>query len=393
MKVKGLSIFEADVWGMPEYRPGVYFILNKSNGKVYVGKSVSVLGRLQEHACRLIRGNHQNKHLQNDYDKYGSDRFFIGVFEYCFRHEIGVKESFWANVAGEDRLYNYQGFQQTPAMLVNLLRTDYIRYNGCHLTGNKKYAASCEPEIVYRSDYLQCDNSDNPLHTLRLKNNRQMSTLREMTAEQIAKSEGVTVDAVRARWNDLRETMPELFAVSFARNIPLSEAQESALRSAKSAKKKTGTVRAKTADKPEAAQGTTARPNEIATPATVKENLTTPPLFNPAYLKAIIYGHAGLIFADLVILYGVPGAIAGLLVGFFMHSSVSLADRPELNRTSAFALWICFGLDGLAWFVHVPAFRDSVSADVSDLVTQFLAGVVCAMSFAALYALRDSKLD
>lgn len=216
-----------------------------------------------------------------------------------------------------------------------------------------------------------------------------MSALREMTAEQIAKSEGVTVDAVRARWNDLRETMPELFAVSFARNIPLSEAQESALRSAKSGGKKSARKSAPVVHK---------------VCKTVKENLTvgqegeTPkmqpaPLFNPNYLKAIIYGHAVLIFADLVILYGVPGGIAGLLVGFFMHSSVALADRRELNRTSAFAMWICCGLDGLAWFVHVPAFRDSVSADVSDLVTKFLAGVVCAMSFAALYALRDSKLD
>ncbi len=216
-----------------------------------------------------------------------------------------------------------------------------------------------------------------------------MSALREMTAEQIAKSEGVTVDALRARWNSLCAERPDIFTGSFSRNVPLTEAQESALRSAKSGGKKS--VRK---------SGVVAR----KVSATVKENLTVEtteekaehqpaPLFNPAYLKAIVYGHAVLIFADLVILYGVPGAIAGLLVGFFMHSSVSLADRPELNRTSAFALWICCGLDGLAWFVHVPAFRDSVSADVSDLVTQFLAGVVCAMSFAALYALRDSKLD
>lgn len=204
----------------------------------------------------------------------------------------------------------------------------------------------------------------------------------DITAAMIA-------DKMKIRPDTMARTVRRKLGTGYGLHTPLSPEQVSAL----SAKKKTGSVRSLRADKPMAATGTTALPEVVTPPATVKENLTTRPLFNPAYLKAIIYGHAVLIFADLVILYSVPGAIAGLLVGFFMHSAVALADRPELNRTSAFALWICFGLDGLAWFVHVPAFRDSVSADVSDLVTQFLAGVVCAMSFAALYALRDSKLD
>ena len=117
------------------------------------------------------------------------------------------------------------------------------------------------------------------------------------------------------------------------------------------------------------------------------------PLFNSGFLKAIIYGHAVLIFADLTILYSIPGAIAGLLVGLFMHSATELADRPELNATSQFALIVCFVLDGLAWFVHVPAFRASLSNEVSDIVTQVLAGVVCLMSFAALYVVRESKLE
>jgi len=206
--------------------------------------------------------------------------------------------------------------------------------------------------------------------------------MQTITAGQLADKIGVSKPTMEKR---VRRTFPD---ISPALSAPLSVEQVRVLSAGRVGKK---SVR-KSAPAPKQVR------------ETVKENLVvgqegeTPkmqpaPLFNPNYLKAIIYGHAVLIFADLVILYAIPGGIAGLLVGFFMHSAVALADRPELNRTSAFALWICFGLDGLAWFVHVPAFRDSVSADVSDLVTQFLAGVVCAMSFAALYALRDSKLD
>ncbi len=111
------------------------------------------------------------------------------------------------------------------------------------------------------------------------------------------------------------------------------------------------------------------------------------------FLKAIVYLHAVLVLADLVILYAIPGLIAGLLVGFFMHSATTLAEMPNLQRTSGFAVFVCFVLDALAWFVHVPAFRDNISASVSDIVTQVLVAVVCAMSFAALYALRDSHIE
>ncbi len=206
--------------------------------------------------------------------------------------------------------------------------------------------------------------------------------MQTITAGQLANKIGVSKPTMEKR---VRRTFPD---ISPALSAPLSVEQVRILSAGRVGKKSVRKF----------------APVARKVSATVKENLTVEttektqetqpaPLFNPNYLKAIIYGHAVLILADLIILYSIPGAISGLLVGFFMHSAVALSDRPELNRTSGFALWICCGLDGLAWFVHVPAFRDSVSADVSDLVTQFLAGVVCAMSFAALYALRDSKLD
>ena len=204
--------------------------------------------------------------------------------------------------------------------------------------------------------------------------------MQTITAGQLADELKVSRQTMEKR---VRRTFPD---ISPALSAPLSVEQVrvlSAGRVGKSVRKKTGTVR-RPADNTMAAQG----------PALLEEVApTVAPMFNTNFLKAIVYGHAVLIFADLTILYSIPGAIAGLLTAFFMHSAVALADRPELNRTSSFAMWVCFLLDGLAWFVHVPAFRASVSADVSDLVTQFLAGVVCAMSFAALYALRDSKLD
>lgn len=205
----------------------------------------------------------------------------------------------------------------------------------------------------------------------------------DITAGQLADKLRVARPTMEKR---VRRTFPEL---SPALSAPLS-AEQVRILSAGRTGKRTGKKTDRSMRKPDVAvTGGGEQANALAPASETQEA----PLFNPFFLKAIVYLHAALILADLAILYGVPGAIAGVLTGFFMHSAVGLADRPELNRTSAFALWFCALLDGLAWFVHVPAFRASVEADVSDIVTQFLAGVVCAMSFAALYALRDSKLD
>jgi group I intron endonuclease len=48
---------------------GVYWILNLVNGKVYIGSSVDVENRLQNHKKDLIAGNHRNPYLQRAWDK------------------------------------------------------------------------------------------------------------------------------------------------------------------------------------------------------------------------------------------------------------------------------------------------------------------------------------
>lgn len=200
-----------------------------------------------------------------------------------------------------------------------------------------------------------------------------------------------------------RETFYRLVRRTFGKGVsmdtPLSAEQLEAL-SGRGRIGRTGmsapTVRKSRTVAPVAEKASTTETPETRKISAIGEGLKRLVAFVSAldtYLKAIIYAHAALVLADLTILYSAPGAIAGILVGMFMHAATKLAGRRELVRTSGFAMSVVFLLDGLAWFVHVPAFRASLSADVSDIVTQVLAGVVCAMSFAALYVLRDSKLD
>lgn len=54
---------------------GIYKIVNKINGKYYVGSAVNFKRRWTEHRSKLKRNKHPNPHLQSAYNKYGENNF------------------------------------------------------------------------------------------------------------------------------------------------------------------------------------------------------------------------------------------------------------------------------------------------------------------------------
>ena len=60
---------------------GVYKITNIINGKVYIGESMNIEGRWNEHRDDLKSGNHHSYKLQEDYNTYGEDNFKFEVLE------------------------------------------------------------------------------------------------------------------------------------------------------------------------------------------------------------------------------------------------------------------------------------------------------------------------
>lgn len=61
---------------------GIYQILNKVNGKRYVGSSINLEARWGAHLRSLRRGQHCNPHLQCAFDKYGEECFAFEVLEH-----------------------------------------------------------------------------------------------------------------------------------------------------------------------------------------------------------------------------------------------------------------------------------------------------------------------
>lgn len=76
---------------------GIYKITCISNGKTYIGQSVDIKCRAHEHRRDLEKGIHNNKIIQNAYNKYGRDAFIVSLVEEVENYgDLRDKEDFWA---------------------------------------------------------------------------------------------------------------------------------------------------------------------------------------------------------------------------------------------------------------------------------------------------------
>jgi predicted GIY-YIG superfamily endonuclease len=60
---------------------GIYKIINKTNGKYYVGSSRNIEKRWNTHKRSLRKNNHHNEYLQRAWNKYGENAFDFVIVE------------------------------------------------------------------------------------------------------------------------------------------------------------------------------------------------------------------------------------------------------------------------------------------------------------------------
>lgn len=88
----------------------VYEIRNVVTNKRYIGQSSQKdQQRLWEHKTYLKKGNHQNRHLQRAWNKYGEDNFVISILENCNSlDELNRLETHYVNLYKTlDRKFGY----------------------------------------------------------------------------------------------------------------------------------------------------------------------------------------------------------------------------------------------------------------------------------------------
>lgn len=60
---------------------GIYEIVNQVNGKIYIGSSIDIERRRNDHFNTLRNNRHKNKHLQSSYNKHGEEAFIHSVIQ------------------------------------------------------------------------------------------------------------------------------------------------------------------------------------------------------------------------------------------------------------------------------------------------------------------------
>lgn len=65
-----------------EDAPGVYYILNQQNHKMYIGEGSRCRLRLTQHYLNLKQGCHENKAMQADWNAQGGADFIFDLLDY-----------------------------------------------------------------------------------------------------------------------------------------------------------------------------------------------------------------------------------------------------------------------------------------------------------------------
>lgn len=77
--------------------PGIYKIISKASGKIYIGCASNVRTRINGHLYDLRKEKHKNIYLQRAWIKYGEKNFIFEIIEECNINDLHAREHYWAN--------------------------------------------------------------------------------------------------------------------------------------------------------------------------------------------------------------------------------------------------------------------------------------------------------
>lgn len=92
---------------------GIYSIKNLINNKIYIGSSINITKRINQHFNNLKNNKHNNKHLQFSYNKYGIKNFsyeILEIFDNIDRNELFKIEADYLEKYNIEELYNLTMF-------------------------------------------------------------------------------------------------------------------------------------------------------------------------------------------------------------------------------------------------------------------------------------------
>lgn len=150
---------------------GIYMIKCIASGRIYIGQSVNIKGRAQEHRRALEKGIHNNRIMQNNFNKYGQKKFIIKVVEEIKdTKKLTNRENYWANYYNS--FDKNKGFNICPIKSSVISNSSFSQKFIGSLNGGSKLT---EKDVIFICDLLNQDS---------------------LTYVEIAKKFGVTYKAI-----------------------------------------------------------------------------------------------------------------------------------------------------------------------------------------------------
>lgn len=92
-------------------KSGIYQIRNLINNRIYIGSSVNLRNRKQEHFKDLELKKHHNVALQRAYNKYGKSNFVFEILQFVDNKSdlLGIEQSYIDNIKPDYNIYKVAG--------------------------------------------------------------------------------------------------------------------------------------------------------------------------------------------------------------------------------------------------------------------------------------------
>lgn len=145
------------------YLSGIYYIRNRLNNKIYIGLSIHIGLRFEEHLYDLSNNN-DSKHLQNSWNKYGPHNFEFGII--C--------------LASEDRLSDLEKYY------ITYIYESFKRENGYNIKkgGREGYLLDIRTDTDLQKDVFEMFENSISINKIAQKYNVNTRIIREILAQK-----------------------------------------------------------------------------------------------------------------------------------------------------------------------------------------------------------------
>jgi hypothetical protein len=117
-----------DSYGNLEALPGIYGIVDKESGRIYVGQTSNIRNRIKDHFINLSIGFHHNTNLQELYLETKESAFEIVILEkFSGKYIGGIKDRTWLEEAEKKWIQHYwnlgKGLNKTKGEFIETKKT------------------------------------------------------------------------------------------------------------------------------------------------------------------------------------------------------------------------------------------------------------------------------